>query len=136
MYIERGTGNEIRLAVKNWDILIHYKPITEDLPEGDYFHVDMGTVVRLIVIKNMYFKTDTDAELFLDRMHTLNPTGMTLEIRKTSAAMPGSLFNFLSGKVEMEVACLDIAPLTKVAYGDGIVYKCGMCRFKQIKAFA
>lgn len=137
IYIERGTGNEIQLAVKLWNIGIHYKPITEPLSEGDYFHTHMMKVVRYVACRNIYFKTKSDAELFLDRMHTLNAAGgMTLEVRTNSGVMPGSLLNFISGKTAIEVTCLDINPLSKVAYGDGTVYKVNMCKFQQIAKFA
>ena len=109
--------------------------MTEDLPAGEYFYIDMGTVARFVICRDMYFKTKADAELFLDRMDTLNANGMTLEIQTNSAAVPGSLLNFISGKTAMEVACLQITPFTKVAYGDGTVYKVGMCKFRQIDAF-
>ena len=136
MYIERGTGNEIQLASPAIPIKIMYKTFTEDLPEGEYFHTEMGTVRRIVTCKTIYFKTTSDAELFIDRMHTLNAAGgMNLEIRVSSAAMPGSLFNFISGKYTMKVACLEISNFLKIAYGDGTVWKCGQCKFRQIAAF-
>ena len=94
-------------------------------------------VVRYVVCRDIYFKTKADAELFLDRMHALNAAdGMTLEIRTNSGAMPGSLLNFISGKTAIEVTCLDINPFSKVAYGDGTVYKVAMCKFQQVAVFA
>ena len=135
-YIERGEGTEIQLQMEKWQLMIRYEPIIEDLPDEGYISITLKIVNRMIVLRNIYFRTKADAELFLDRINTLNAAGgMTCELRVSSDALPGSLFNFKSGKTAIEMFCLDISPLEKIAYGDGQIYRVGILKFRQSDKF-
>lgn len=137
VYIERTETNEIQLQPDKWQLFVKYMPIIEDIPDENYVSITLKIVSRIIVLRNIYFRTKVDVETFLDRMDTFNAAGgMTIEVRTTSAAIPGSFLNFKSGKTAIEMLCLDISPLEKIAYGDGTVYKVGMLKFRQSAAFA
>lgn len=136
-YIERGEANAMQLQMKKWQIFVKYEPFIEDIPDEEYVSISLKIVNRMIVLRDIFFKTKSDAETFLDKINTLNGAGgMTCELRTSSSAIPGSFFNFISGKTAIEMFCLDITPMEKVAYGDEQVYKIAILKFRQSEKFA
>jgi len=133
LYVEQSTANEILLAVENWALYVTYQSNISDLPAENFVNINLEKIRRVLVAKNMYFKTQADAEALLAKMDDLNKVG-SMNIRILTVS--GSYFNFLATKTTFPCFCTDIAPMTKVAYGAGTVYKVGQVKWRQISAVA
>jgi len=133
IYIERGEANALQVGCTSCFINEDEEIIVEDLPEENRVSISMGTMTRFLYIKNVWFQTKADAELFLDRMKTFNAAGgMTVELRVNSGAFPGCLFAIYSGKTSMEMLRKSCSQIEKVAYGDGTVFKIARVVLRQV----
>lgn len=128
IYVEQSTANEILLAIENWALYVTYQPNISDLPSENFVSINLGKVRRILTAKNMYFKTQADAEALLAKMDLLNTAGgMNIRI----LTVTGSYFAFNTAKTTFPAFCTDIAPMTKVAFGAGTVYKVSQIKWRQ-----
>lgn len=125
IYIERGEANAFQLGCDKWffDMDWNLRETVLDSAGDQHQGFDQEIIGRILVFKNVYFKNSTDAETFLDRALTMNAAGtVTIEIRKTSAALPGSLFVFKGGVTSLEMLFSKMTNLQKIGRGDRDVY--------------
>ena len=126
--VEQSTANSILLAIENWALYVTYQPNISDLPAENFVSINLGKVRRILVAKNMYFKTQADAEALLAKMDLLNDTG-SMDIRINTVA--ASYFAFNTAKTTFPSFCTDITPITKLAFGAGTVYKVAQLKWRQ-----
>ena len=123
IYVERGTGNAMQLACELFELNIQHRIMGDDLAGDAHAKIDIQIISRTLTLNNTYFKTQADAEAFLDTIETLAAAGtFTVEIRASSSTMPGSNFDIKSGVTSMEMLFQGANGVTKVARGDGVVF--------------
>lgn len=134
IYVERGAGNAFQLGCDKWffDMSWLLRETVQDTAGDQHQGFDQQIIARGIVLKNVYFKTSTDFETFLDRALTMNAAGtVTIEIRKTTAAIPGSLFAFKSGVTSLEMLFEKCTNGQKISRGDDDVYMVSRLHLRQ-----
>ncbi|KKN02727.1 hypothetical protein LCGC14_1114850 [marine sediment metagenome] len=127
---DSGGGQEMKihgkwkLKQKNPDVWIeHYS--------GGNFGFDIGSRLRTVSLKDLYFETQTDAETFLEYIDLLNDTlgGFKLELQTHS---DNSKFKLNGGtSTTMMVLILDYSDVEKVPHGDTQLYKIASVRLEQ-----
>lgn len=113
-----------KLKGKNPDVWIeHYS--------GGNFGFDIGSRVRTVTLKDLYFETQEDAETFLEYIDLLNATfgGFKLELQTHS---DGTKFKLNGGiSTTMYVLVNDYSDVEKVPFGDSQLYKISSIRLEQ-----
>lgn len=134
IHVERGEANAFQLGCEKWHLNITWGlgGTIQDLPSDLHIGFDLQIIGREIVLTKVYFKTSEDAETFIARAQTINAGGKaTIEIQKTSAAVPGSLFSFKSGVTSLEMLFTHITALQKIGKGNSDVYMSQTVKLRQ-----
>lgn len=134
IHIERGGANAFDLGCKKWHLNITWNLMetVQDLPGDIHIGFDMQVIGREIILTEVYFKTSEDVETFINKAQVINAAGKaTLEIQKTSDAVPGSLFEFKSGVTSLEMLFIQVATLQKVGRGNSDVYMVQTVKLRQ-----
>ncbi len=134
IYVERGEANAFQLGCDKWffNQIWAIRETIKDTAGDQHQGFDIAIIGREIILKNVWFRDSADAETFLDRALTFNAAGtVTIEVRKTSAALPGSLFAFKSGVTSLEMLFEVITNLQKVGRGDDDTYMIAQIKLRQ-----
>lgn len=122
LIFDSGGANEMKIHGKwkykqrNPDVMIEHYP-------GGQTGFDAGTRQRIIVLTDLWFESETDAEMFLEYIDLLNATvgGWKLELQVHS---DNRKFKIKGGVASsMMVLCTDFGELEKVPHGDDQLYK-------------
>ena len=113
-----------KIGCRNPDVWIEHYP-------GGNAGYDTGTRERTVNLSDLYFKTKTDAETFIEYIDLLNATGMgwKLELQVHSDE---SKFKLDGGTgQQMMVLYKEYSDLEKVPFGDDQIYKIKSIKLEQ-----
>lgn len=134
IYVNRGLANAMQLGCDKWfyNHIWSIRKTTQDTAGDQHQGYSMAIIGREIILKNIWFENSTDVETFLARALALNTAGIcTIEIRKTTAAIPGSFFAWKSGVTSLNMLFEVITNLQKVGRGNDDTYMIGQIKLRQ-----
>ena len=134
VYVERGEANAFQLGCDKWFLnqIWEIRETARDTAGDQHQGFDQQIIGREIILKNVWFRDSADAEAFLARSLAFNAAGnVTIEVRKTSAALPGSLFAFKAGVTSLEMLFEVITNLQKMGRGDDDTYMISQIKLRQ-----
>ena len=114
------SGTNMQLACKMpWELHVTEDPYVEPLPGDTRISYNLQTIWRKIILKEVIFKTLSDAETCIANLKTMNGAG-TFTIKGTVNS-DGSIFHWNGSQSTLNVYYKDYVA-SKIAPADGTVY--------------
>lgn len=134
IYLNRGLTNAMQLGCDKWgfNLIWAIRATVQDTAGDQHQGFDMQIIGREIILQKVWFRNSTDAEIFMARAIEINRVGTcTVEIRKTTDAIPGSFFAWKSGVTVLNMLFEQIQNLQKAGREDSDVYMISQLKLRQ-----
>ena len=124
------TPVNMQLAIKDgWTVDIKESPNIDHYPGDTHLGYNLSEITRIITLKGVIFKTTADIELAIANFKTMNAAG-TFNF-KMKIISTGAYFKFDGTNDEIEVFFKQLKGITKLAKGDGTVYKIAQIQLEE-----
>ena len=124
------SGTNMKLAIQDgWSVDIKETPSIDHYPGDTHLGYNLSEITRIITLKGVIFKTTADVELAIANFKAFN--GAAAWKFKMKIISGGTYFKFDGTNTTIEVFFKQIKGITKLAKGDGTVYKIGQIQLEE-----